>query len=409
MTDLDQRMLLLAESMEVPAADPEADLARGRRRVRRQRLAAGGAALATVAVLGTAYAVTAGGAGGGDGGREITPSPGAPATAGPSGRVVQPSEAPQPTPSPDEGAPAVTADRERLAEWNEVLAEHLDPERRHLAPQTDANWNVQSSDAPGGGGSLGSRYSWTNPGETGLGYLGLTVSTMGIDQQDSPCVLGQLECAERSAGGFRRVLAGQDGEVVTVTAERSDRMVLSLTFDPLYANNSVEPVSGSDLTVDALLAALRDPRLKLPGAPRMRPEPIDDQTWTQRGIDLLSGPRDTMEVQYAGTGVGPVFTEVAWVGEESSGTVMWDAEVAGSGRPACYNVQFTDCRSYPVGDQEVLVGQVRDKWGGGWQAIYRGRLRETRVVFTPTGPGDSFPVRRTFGFLTDPAWQEPSG
>src|SRR6201999_4585836 len=138
-----------------------------RRRQRRQRLLVAGAVVATVAVLGTAAAVTpdffeA------DGGpepvkRSATPTASTPAST-PASPTATPSKAPR-------------VNRfQTLVGYNEVLAEHLDPEWRHLERLTKANRNEQVGTGGGLITSLGSKFGWRIDGEQGLGMVQISVN-----------------------------------------------------------------------------------------------------------------------------------------------------------------------------------------------------------------------------------------
>lgn len=258
MTDLDERLRDLLDRTDLPTSPLEEDLARGRARVRRERLLVGGATLAVAAVLAGGWGLVLGDGPGGD----ATASHGSIATdpsAGSTSAPPQPSSSAKPEPSGfGSGDPA--EDLPVLRRWNSVLAENLDPTREHLEQITRETWNVQ------GGVGHGSRFGWRNVGEDGLGMLQLFVAeSRWADEIDSPCTWGTMRCQEAAApAGAERVRVGRDGAAVAVVVDRTDGVSVALTFDPLFGNNSLTPVSGSSLTPEALVGAALDRRLTPP-------------------------------------------------------------------------------------------------------------------------------------------------
>lgn len=321
--------------------------------------------------------------------------------------MLTPSPDPQPQTPPGLNPAGLSEEKARalLADWNTVLAQHLDPDRAHLEAVTDQNWNLQS-----GGDSLGSRYAWTDQGETGMGMLVLSVSNGGWGSLDSACSV-DISCTSTTVEGATRAVTGTKDGVTAVALERPDGTVLGLAFDPLFGNNSTVPVSGPGPSADHLLDALSDPRIDLPGDPAHQAPPIALVDWRSAGVDVLVGPHDTFTPAPAGSeSRQPPSAGGQWTGSSGSGELWWDVEpVAGDGAYDCFDVQFTQCRvvTTAAGD-EVFVGQVRNRWGGGWQAIHNGAVYSTRLIFTPSDAGDDFPVERAFAFLTDSRWQ-PAG
>lgn len=258
MTDLDQRLIDLLDSTDLPSASLDEDLARGRAHLRRRRATVGAAALGTAVVLASAWALGPGGDDG-DAARTTTPVATEPTS--------QATPSPEPTPTSTPSLPAtidpltgdVQKDLRVLRRWNDVLAENLDPGRAHLQEVTRTNWNVQ------GGTAYGSKYGWANAGESGLGMLQLSISAAkDVEEIDSPCTWEGIPCPEVPApAGAERVQVGHDGGRTMVVVERTDGQAVALTFDPLFGNNSLTPVSGSALTADDLVAAALDLRLTI--------------------------------------------------------------------------------------------------------------------------------------------------
>lgn len=259
MNDLEQRLRELGEAVPAPHVPLADDVARGRTRVRRHRLAAAGAALASVVVAAGAWnlAPDLGLAG---------PQPG-PAAPSPSREVVMRTLTEPPCKAPVGCGDDPAGDILVIRAWNAVLADRLDPDRQHLRRVTypRGNWNVQ------GGRAFGSTYVWSNP--EGPGVLQLSMSeTRDVGEIQSPCNFAmtlkgwqQLSCADVAdpPAGAWRVRVGQDGDLLSVVVDRKDGQSVALTFDALVGDDSPPPVSGPGPTVDDLVQAALDLRLSM--------------------------------------------------------------------------------------------------------------------------------------------------
>jgi hypothetical protein len=403
--ELDQRLRELGAEIHPPAVPLADDLARGRSRVRRRRvLAAAGTAVAVVAIglVGTVgpelvSADDRPGYSGGDG----TPLPG-PETTPP----VRPGEkevVPQ-VPKGQETFPAPLdsgdyAGNETLRLYRDVLAEHLDPQGRHLQKKVTG--------MQGGGGSLGSRFGWRNPGEDGLGMIVISVNG-GWQATGWECGMPQVDitCRDITAPGGLEGQVAERGGAVDVAVEHPDGTVVIVSKENLFGNNSTVPVSAIDLTVEELAAAAADDRLKLPGYQGDAPELLSQQDLTTVGLEKLIGPGETYEKGYAGNDISP-WQQGQWSDGTSSGELFLDALAIErpTGEYGCLKVQFTRCVVRTVDGKDVMVGYVRNKWGGGTQVIYAGPVYEIRVVFEPDQAGDEFPIDRAARFVVDDRWQ----
>jgi hypothetical protein len=407
MNDLDQRLRELGATIRPPAVPLDDDLARGRSRVRRHRALAAAGTVAAIAVIGLAGSVGPGlvsadegpGYGGGDG----TPLPG-PETTPP----VKPGESEVPRNAGQEPAPPRPlgiddiAGNQTLRLYHDVLAEHLDPERKHLEQEVSS---MQS-----GGQSLGSRFGWRNPGEEGLGFIGITVNG-GWQATGWECGMAQVDitCRDITApGGLEGQVAERDG-VTDVAVEHADGTVVILSANTLYGNNSTIPVSSIDLTVEDLAAAAADDRLKLPGFTGDVPELLSQREFTAAGEESLVAPGETLTKGYAGNDV-QVFQQATWSDGTNSGDLFWDAVQLENptGDYGCLDVHYTRCVTRNVDGLDVLVGYVRTKWGGGVQVIYNGPSYGIRVVFEPDFNGAEYPIARAAEFVVDDRWQ-PAG
>lgn len=257
--DLEQQLHDLAERVDVPAAALEDDLDRGRRRLRRTRLLTSAAAALAVACVAGGVGVAAGA---GDDTRATKEYAGS-ATATPSATPTA-----TPTPSlapadPGEGValPPRAQRHELLRGYRDVIAKHLDPAGEHLAPWSMSNGqqSVASRDRLSG---IGTKLSWTNAGESGLGMVQVFVSDSWANQFDWYCG-GGCRDVPAPAGAEHARVHEHDG-VTEVGVQHADGTVVVLRVDALFGNNSVVPVSGIDLAVDDLVATAADERLALP-------------------------------------------------------------------------------------------------------------------------------------------------
>lgn len=403
--DLDQRLRELGAEIPPPDVPLNEDLARGRSRVRRHRLLAAAGTAAAVAIVGLVGTVgpelvsadEQPGYGGGDGtplpGPETTP----PVKPGEREIVPQAPESKGSFPAPLDSGDFAGDPTLRL--YNEVLAEHLDPEGRHLQRKVTS---TQS-----GGLSLGSRFGWRNPGEDGLGMIVISVNG-GWQATGWECGMPQVDktCRDITApGGLEGQVAEYDG-TVEVAVEHADGTVVIVAKENLFGNNSTVPVSQIDLSVEDLAAAAADDRLKLPGYEGGAPELLSQKELTAVGLEQLVTRGETYEKEYAGNDVSP-WQQGQWSDGANSGELFWDAMALTepTGEYGCLKVQFTRCVIRTVDGHDVLVGYVRNKWGGGVQVIYDGPSYEIRVVFEPDQAGDEFPIDRAAAFVVDDRWQ----
>lgn len=407
--NLEDALHRLAAAVSAPVVPVADDLARGRRRRRRTHLAVVTGAVAAVAVVGLGTAVVPGLV---DAGGE--PGPG-PATSGPSGSATpsEPDEVDEPEvreiePSPGGGIHAImdgpgmediTNDPD-LNRYRDVLAEYLDPSGEHLEQGVS---NMQS-----GGGSLGTKLAWTNDGETGMGMVQVSVNAGwgGLASWSCGVQFSGLEnwaCRDVPAPrGLTATVAEHDG-VTEVAVEHEDGIVVVLTVDALFGNNSTVPVSGIDLGEDLLVRTAADSRLDLPGYEGGVPPSLDQQTFARMGRQFLGADGEQLDTTYSGSDAEP-FVEAQWSDGTARGTLSWYATMAGySGGYACSQQQYRRCQVFTIGDREVFVGHARAAGGGGWQAVYAGPSYDVRVSFVPDA-GD-FPLERAFAFVTDPRWQ----
>ena len=387
-TDLERELARLADGIDAPRVPVSADLARGRRRLLRTRLTIAGAAATTAAVLGASTLL-------GQGTPSSTPDP---VDQRPDRqRTVEATDPVRALPDVDPRA----TNAEVLSQWNDVLAEHLDPRRDHLQPYSLRTANEQS-----GGGYLGSRFGWANAGEEGLGMLAIGVARSRAAAWESPCSTGQYELTCRDARGpdGERARVGTSDSVTTVELEQADGDVVTLTLDLLFGNNSLVPISGADVTPAQLLEAAADERLDLPEPPPV--SSVDPGAFQQALADLAGGERELIGFPAGGQSLyeGGVFE-----GQRQVAVVEADAfpTSAGYGLPAsCDRRQFLRCEQRVVDGAEVFLAWVDEKYFPGVQVVHAGPVNVVRVQWLRSGEGGAdADVDRLVELVTDPRWQ----
>lgn len=410
--ELDEQLRRLAAGLDAPVVPLAGDLARGHARLVRQRIVIGGACLAVVGVLGI--------------GASLAPELG---SAAERPDYAGNSASPNPSPSATDSSPAEAnrtkqarnhkvnplppgipeSDDETLTAYERVLAEHLDPQWDHLVKYTQANGNQQTGSNGGDTTSLGSKYGWKNAGESGLGMLQVSVSA-GWSGTDWLCgasaaTVENWSCHDVPAPGSARSaeVAVHDG-VVEAAVEHQDGQVVILSASNLFANNSTVSVSGLDVSEAQLARAAADERLSLPGGAPDVPPVIGASTFERAGREVLLRSGETLGSINSG-GDSDAWVDGRWSDDaQNRGELSWDATpltAPSLEQGGCFPEQFTRCEHPVVGGKRVLLGYVRAKWGGGWQAIYDGPSYEVRVVFTPAYDGAEFPQDRALALVTD--------
>lgn len=396
-TDLDRALARLAADIEPPRVPVSDDLARGRRRLLRRRLAVAGAAAVTTGILGGIALL-------GQGTPQTVPDP---ADRTPTPEVTDPNDdagAPtQALPSLDDRQSSYAA---TLRAWNDALAAHLDPQREHLAPYTRATANQQTSGGPDGLQSLGSRYGWSNAGEEGRGMLEVTVSRGRASVW--PCRTGEggVTCRDAEGPNGEAARVGTSGAITTVQLEQADGDVVTLTLNLLFGNNSLVPLSGADVTPAQLLEAAADDTLELPQPP---PAADIDPTLLDEAIRADLAPPGLEFVGFVG-GDRPLVSEGGFFdGQRQVAVVTVDAfpVSAGYGLPAgCDRKAFTRCERREVEGQQVFLGWLDQEFFPGVQVVLAGPQHVVRAQWEQSGDGGAeADVDRLVDFVTDPRWQ----
>jgi hypothetical protein len=293
-----------------------------------------------------------------------------------------------------------------LSRWNDVLAEHLDPQREHLQPYTRRTANEQS----GGDSYLGSKFGWANAGEEGLGMLqvGVSAGPRGLSSW-SACQTGQYDLTCRDATGphGERAKIGQSGSVTVVELEQTDGEVVALTLDLLFGNNSLVPISGADITTAQLLEAAADDRLDLPAPP---PEAeLDGDAFQEAARDVSRQGGQWQVDAWILPADGARFE--GWVHEGNRQVAIVNADAlptsAGYGLPrGCDEKQFRTCERRVVDGQVVFIGRDDQEYFPGTQVIFAGPENVVRIQWQRSGDGGADPdLAGLIGFVTDPRWQ----
>ncbi len=272
------RLTHAAEVDRADAFDPRDDLARGRARLVRRRVLVGtGSLLAGAVVLGTALLATTG-----EQVRGTVPGPAATGAVSPTPTFQEPAVTLEPSPSADlESMPEVTVgpgtdlDKYGLPRakastaWRnkvfDITASVLDP--------TEASLNYDSrsyQDTRGKSGylAMGITMGWTVAGEPGEGMVQVEISNR---REPAPAEVGEV--ADHLGAPLRaRTLA--DGETVevgrradgafAVSYRQPDGELVWALVDPIFANNSSEPVADMAVTELDVIRLVQDERLNLP-------------------------------------------------------------------------------------------------------------------------------------------------
>ena len=267
-----ERLTASAEHDPADWFDPREDLERGRAALRRRRvLVTSSSALAATVVLGTAL-LTTGGSGTGQSApgpaTALTPSVApAPAPSEPSGPFDGPTEG-SPPPSPADPGPMAgdLPGHRESADWRNgiyhVVASVLDPQKKHL------NYSTQSLQSGGdgrGGISMGIKLGWTMPGQSGEGMVQISLSDQAGEGADESQIYLGAPMRERSLAGGTSVRVGErpDG-AFAVSHRQPDGETVWVLVEPLFGGNSLEPVSGMEVSRADVFRLVQDERLDLP-------------------------------------------------------------------------------------------------------------------------------------------------
>ena len=228
----------------------------------------------------------------------------------PSGTPSTPTETPTSTPTatptstptatptvPPTQTPKVRIHRV-LRYYNDVLAEHLDPERLHLQPYDRKLDSKKTTTLSGRLFALGSTYRWEGGGSRS--GLQITVAS-GWDQVDWLCgaSFAAWNCrlattkTATPAGAAPPEIATHDG-VTQVAVEHAAGQVVVVTTDPTY-DPQARNAAGVASTEADLIAAASDARLILPGLAPVAPPGIDVDAFAAAGLAALVEPGEAFQ------------------------------------------------------------------------------------------------------------------
>ena len=174
----------------------------------------------------------------------------------------------------------------------EIAAKHFDPERAHL-PEASENFG-------GGGGESGwlvsTKLDWQVPGESGLGMLRVVVTTPGYAEVEYAeiNVALQIGCEDIEECSYQTV-EGTGEEVLVAPADPERNLVLGVMYErpdgsfagvgvyDLFGNNSLEPVSSVDITLEQAIAFVTDPAVQV------------DESEVGSAAEMLAQEQDTID------------------------------------------------------------------------------------------------------------------
>jgi hypothetical protein len=312
-------------------------------------------------------------------------------TGTPTDVTTSPTDSPTPTSTPttpSEDPPPPTTGPVRvhrvLAYFNEVLADHLDADRAHLATYDRTVDKRKATRVGGRLFALSGSYRWTDGGDTDA--VAVKVAT-GWDQVDWRCgtTPSTWDCTAETGAelarhdGLRQVAAARtDGQVVVVTTE----------------------VPSADLADDDLVAAALDARLVVPGDDvPVAPPVLNAGAFGASGQAALV--RDGESFTTTGWSRAPSVRGTWSVAGTDRGTLSWSATPLYSGGAWSCLTTYRTCSDVVVDDAGTVVHVGVLKKKGGWVLAYDGPAYAVRVSSTdPT-----FAKKRAYPFLVDPAWQ----
>jgi hypothetical protein len=322
--------------------------------------------------------------------------------------TTTPTETPTSTPTATPTVPPTQTPKVRVHQvlryYNDVLAEHLDPDRLHLQPYSRKLDSKETTTLDGRLYALGSTYRWEN----GRSRSGLQVTVAsGWDQVDWLCgsSLADWDCHLSTAktatpvGAAPAEVATHDG-VRQVAVEHASGQVVVITADPTYDPRS-RSAAGVTSTEADLVAAASDDRLILPGVAPVAPPTIGVDAFAAAGMAALVKAGEGFEQ----TGISRTpWVRGEWsVGGVARGTVAWTVEpVYSQGGFTCLTT-FRSCSEVTVDDRgtTVQLAFLKKRAGGGWLVQYDGEAYGVRVYSSDR----KFPKKRAYAFITQPAWQ----
>jgi hypothetical protein len=283
-----------------------------------------------------------------------------------------------------------------LGYYNDVLAEHLDPDRIHLQPYDRDVDPKQTTTANGKLYALGSTYRW----EDGRSLSGLEVTVAsGWDQVDWLCGASYADWdCHLAATTETAEVATHDG-VRQVAVEHAGGQVVVVTADPTHDSHARSAADVASTEAD-LVAAASDNRLILPGIAPVAPPTIDLNAFAAAGVAALVKPHEGF--QQTGISRTP-WVRGGWSAGNEKGTLTWTVQPTYSRGSFTCLTTFRSCSEVTIDDlgTTVHLAFLKKRAGGGWLVQYDGGAYGVRVYSSDR----TFPKKRAYAFVTQPAWQ----
>lgn len=246
-----ERFRTSADRLDIGGFEVGDDVVRGRRRLRRNRLAMVGGGVLTAAVI-AAGALLVDGPG--------SPAPADTPAAFAGGADTPGQTAPMVTP-PGKNGPTIPGTKAFRHGLYDLVAEHLDPSKKNLNYDTDS---LQAGGGPGGR-TMGIKLGWKVSGQSGEGLVQISVSNQtGPDA--APCGLDLgVTCASVTLPGGLAAQLGEKGDgAFEVSYRQPDGETVDVLVDPLFGNDSSSPVTGMSVTKQDVYRLVQDHRINLP-------------------------------------------------------------------------------------------------------------------------------------------------
>jgi hypothetical protein len=302
-----------------------------------------------------------------------------------------PSETPTEEPTDPPTVPPTESSPVRLHKvlryYNDVLAEHVDPEREHLQPYDRTTGHPRRTRDGDTFYALGASYRWTGGGSP----PGLTLQVAsGWDQVTWECGASSSDWVCHVPDGAAETtteMAVHDG-LRAVAAEHPDGQVVVVTA----------PVDSDE---GDLVAAAADERLTLPGEAAVSPPLLDLATFAAGGQAALV--RDDETFAESAHDRSPQVVG-SWADDDSGGgTIVWSARPRYSGATWTCQTTYRTCTDVVIDDAGTTVhlGQLKRRAGGGWVVQYDGPSYAVRV----SSSDRTFPKKRAYALVTMADWQ----
>ncbi|AYY12309.1 hypothetical protein EF847_05885 [Actinobacteria bacterium YIM 96077] len=264
-------------SGEPPMASTASDdVSRGRRHLRRRRMAAWGSGVAGATALVTGAALVVPGEDPGGPELDVAGGSAGDGMSAEQGRAGTSEESEQPTES--ERPPGIGEFSKTRQLLLDTAIEHFDPEQEHLPDEVTGGQQGSGAD---GALYVGTKLGWSVPGEDGLGLVQVAVTTPDyVESSDHAfesiahyvgCEMDSDSCTEQDIPGTDETAWVNEGDAERnlefgVIHERADGSLVSVGIHDLFGNNSTEPVSGVDIDLDQAFAFVTDPELQIDAA-----------------------------------------------------------------------------------------------------------------------------------------------